>query len=666
MLKEILINTSLCLIFLLPLTAKSAEQVEHTIRSHDEVMKISQIYYGTKKKYFRILKANPNLKAERLRVGDVIIIPNPLYMSEAESPAFEHQEDSVAAAPVVIPLKKSKKVAAQVKDETTKVQNLVEIVQANNVNVAEIEKNHKIKLAEIERVYAEKLNAINTEWERKNSELLAQIQVQVAETNKWKEKFLIVSAQRKETESRLKKELDQTQRENDKFQDLLAMATKHKAKMEDDFNDKIESLENKLSKSENETNRFQEKTEVLQARLDQLKDWKDEKDKFLNRYNDLNSENKRLLAENDSLAQRKDVFVSHQLVSTQEQILKEKSRILAERLWVEKNRSVSECKIEATQITKDAPKAEELQNILASTFGAKNFFIDPSENKIILRIPKNAILGVDKPRIRQSYQVQLSKVAGYLKNYSLSKAKLESQSNPKGEVMDENNVPQEKEFVELKQSKAILEYLSDKVFIPQTEVAMGKGSTGLFTKDNDQYFDLSLTFQEPIVNPALAGIEVTENSSNLTIENFLSDIKAKVVKNNKGSAEVKNGILEIDIPHDQIFGKNEQLLQSGKTKLNEIVSLFSTSSDVGVEVLWVPGQFDRGTQTNLEASYRDLTKIKNTISNDQKSLTERVSYFNMDGRDVYRDDSNPSNDRLKKRIIFRIVPYSLGVRFAKL
>jgi hypothetical protein len=250
----------------------------------------------------------------------------------------------------------------------------------------------------------------------------------------------------------------------------------------------------------------------------------------------------------------------------------------------------------------------------------------------------------------------------HLKDLDISKVKVEGREAAEGFIKDENNDSQNKELVQLKQARSIVDYLNEKIFIPEVEVARGRGISKLMSKDKSNHFDLSITFK----NIQTENLSETKNDhvSSPLMETFLTDVKTKLSDNSQISAAIKNGSLEIDFPHEQIFSKSEKLLDSGRKKLIEIIGLFTNSSDVGIEVLWVPGQFDRGTQTNMFRSFNDLDKIKYAMNKDFNSFAKRIAYINSYGKDQYRDGhSLPTPDMLSKKIVIRVVPFSLGIRF---
>jgi hypothetical protein len=240
--------------------------------------------------------------------------------------------------------------------------------------------------------------------------------------------------------------------------------------------------------------------------------------------------------------------------------------------------------------------------------------------------------------------------------------KIEGEKDLQGSVMDENNQPTNKELVQLRQARSILEYLSDKVFVPEAEVAMGSGITSLNINSGPPHFDLSITFQDQLSTNTT--FSETQGGSSFLVESFLSDVKSKLSSSSKITAGIKNSALEIEIPHSELFGKNDNINDSGKKRIRDIMSLFSSTTDVGVEVVWVPGLFDRGTQTNIMRAFYDLNQIKSEINKDSSGIGRKIAYLNAYGKDDYRDGkTTPNAEKLDKRVIVRVVPYSLGVRY---
>lgn len=488
-----------------------------------------------------------------------------------------------------------------------------------------------------------------------------ELELRTKEARYWKEKYLQAFSRQDSMIIELKEENKSLQNENQKLERLVNISQSHLEKKEKELTRELSLVTKRSETLQTELTRNQDRYQSLSIKYDELRDWKQERHELMSRVNQLTEANKRLIHENENLSAKGDIFVKQALASDEEFILREKGRILSERLWIEKNRTVSECKVQLTPSHGEPPKTEDLLSLLTKEFGAKNFFIDPSENKVIIRIPGDSVVGVDSPRLRQRYQVSLSKIAGFMKNFAIRSAQIETHDPHKGKIINESDEHVAPELVHVKQSKTILDYLSKKVFIPQTETALGKGSLNLASKKNVKYFDLSISFEKGALGSIVQNTPSEVDSTQKLVSNLLASSKLNV-----DAAVTQDGIIELDIPRDQIFGKSDQLRPSGKAKMQKILSLFSGAMNTGVEVLWAPGHFERNETINIATALHDLDKLKTIVNQDQSSTTSRVRFYQLSGRDAFRNELNPSKDKLERRIIVRVVPSSLGIRFAKL
>jgi LysM repeat protein len=585
-----------------------ANSTVHEVAKGDQLLRISAKYYHTIKKAHKIIKANPGIDPNNLVVGETLVIPDPLENETASVPVKSVSEALHSAEPVPV-----------------------------------------------QSLYEE-------DWKAKYENLLTETEIKDKEAQYWKARYLKAFSQQDSLVSELKEEKQTLQKENENLEKLLRVARDHHEKNEVNLSKDVESLSAKLERSQIDLTRQQEKYQALNQKFEELHHWKKERQDLLAQLNTMAQSNKRLQIENENLSAKGDVFVRQTLASNEEFIQREKGRILSERLWVEKNKSASECKVVLKGQPIEAMKADDLLTFLSTQFGPKSFFIDPSENKVIIRIPGESVAGVESPRLRQKYQISLSKLAGFIKDFSVRSAKIETFDSHKGQIMDESGAMVDKDQFNLKQSKTIISYLNNKMFIPQSELAVGKGSNNIVAKKNAKYFDLSITFNKGTLESGTSDKPVDEDHSTSKLLTKLiaeSDIQV-------GSMETKDGIVELDLPRDAVFGSSNQLRSSGKTKLTKLLNLFTNTPDVGVEVLWAPGQFDRNEEQNFASAIEDLDHIRKLVETNHGAVGDRVSFYQLTGRDVFRNDPNPEKSKLNKRIILRVVPYTLGIRFATL
>jgi hypothetical protein len=343
--------------FILSDHSEAVTQIKHKVRPNDEILKISQIYYGTKKKFFKIISANPKIRPKHLRPGQILIIPNPIYFSEAESPAFQTEHNPLVLNPLEI--ENAPKI-----DILNNMKRIFQFEKTEAWKVTEHKKKLEHKKIE-SNIQLKKRSRLVVKEQNKNQNNLAQ---------QWEEKYLIHSSEKEDQHKKIKEELDQMKQENKRLQGLLSSALEYKTDLESDFNKKVEDLQETVSDAENKMERLRQKNDVLYAKIDELKEWEGERDKTFQRLNNLEAQNKKLLTENETLLAKKDVYVSQVMAASQEQVYKEKGRILAGRLWVEKNKSANDCNITTTYLRREGPKNIELKAALNSIFGKKISF----------------------------------------------------------------------------------------------------------------------------------------------------------------------------------------------------------------------------------------------------------------------------------------------------
>jgi hypothetical protein len=520
------------------------------------------------------------------------------------------------------------------------------------------EKNKKLVDEQVK-----KAQEINLRWEEKffvlEEEKKAEVTAAVKTSEEWKRKYISVQSNYDNRESELLSEKNDLQIQYNELQ-LSYQKMSELSEDEASWKEKYFELQKDYITSKENNNKIKDQKSQLQAKYDRLSNWNEEKEDLLEQLDSLKLKYSKLQKESSNQQNKNDLFVQRNLMASKEEVLKEKTKILSQRLWIEKNKDLGQCSLNIVNKTQEKPKYNQLEEIVKDVFGEKSFYFDPAENKLVIRLPGNSVYGVDSPQLNVNIKKHLSQIGKYLKNYAIDKVEFFGHSKY-NKLKSESGGVVDREFFELVQGQKLKDFMSEHLYFPQEKVMVGTGHFVLPEDKKNKYFDMAITFTKPLDYPKDRN-PATIKKSHSDLHEVTKEIYGKLSEPKYGRLFLNEKSLEIHLGRHYFFDGNN-LKSSGLSKLNTILDIFSASNDVGLEVLWVPGLLETSSDKTVKRSVAHVNKLKNYIQKSGKWPENRVNFKITDKYEVLEDAFTEYEDKINRRLIFRVVPLSVSMRY---
>jgi hypothetical protein len=248
----------------------------------------------------------------------------------------------------------------------------------------------------------------------------------------------------------------------------------------------------------------------------------------------------------------------------------------------------------------------------------------------------------------------------YLKNYAIDKVEFFGHSKY-NQLKSESGGIIDREIFELVQGQKLKEFMSEHLYFPQEKILVGTGHFVLPEDKKNKYFDMAITFTNPLDYPKDRN-PATIRKSHGDLKDLTKEIYGKLSEPKYGRLFLNEKSLEIHLGRHYFFDDNS-LKKSGINKLNTIMELFSASNDVGLEVLWVPGLLESNSKKLVSRSVADVNKLKNYIRKSGKWPENKINFKIANKYEVLKDAFNDYEDKINRRLIFRVVPLSVSMRY---
>ncbi|MBT3981021.1 MAG: LysM peptidoglycan-binding domain-containing protein [Bacteriovoracaceae bacterium] len=633
----------------------------HTVARGESLMSISNEYYGTHQKWREISAANPEIDPDALTAGTELRIP-PLKVVNGSS---SNHSRSVANTGSSSPSRKRYKrrhsdpIKTALQEVTSRLKNL----EKEEKRAAQEIINQKKAEAAKKVAEANKLERLKRlEEARKIAEAQKIEKEKIAELKKAERLKRLEEARKLATAKKLEKKRIA---DNKRFERQLTQKYKELEKEYVILKDQELNLREEIISLRGKEKKLVRSDENLTTCNSQIRN--------------LNERNKELTLKSQKLSNKNREFLDKHpyqmpgiLSYSQDQILKEKNRILTQRMWIEKNKSLDKCMINLLSpswVEEDRKVSfKKLAIFLNRTYGSDNLFIDQSNNSILINLPANSVYGSEKPKLSNVQKSNFETIGYFLGKLPLTRLHI-SGASQYGKVFGENgSVIPGNEFI-LKQTMKIEDFFVGHVGIKPSIVSTGAMSALISKKAGvKKKFTLEINLQSlpssDSEKPEDHGRKLASViSKDKSLDTVVDEIKSNLGEPSHLAVEVSGHDLEIHLGAHYIFnGKSTKLSLQGQDYIHKVLDMFSLSSDVRFQILYVPGKLHTTNYKNKYFAVKAMNSIKE-YTNDKISWSKGRIEYGFANRFHSRVPASTETQDLKNhRIIIRIIPLSIGLR----
>lgn len=366
--------------------------------------------------------------------------------------------------------------------------------------------------------------------------------------------------------------------------------------------------------------------------------------------------------ETTTISKSSPIYLPGMLSYSSEQVLKEKNRLLSQKFWVAKNKEIDKCNINVFSNLKSAKeKIEEFIYYVNETLGSSNVFIDPSTNKLTLQLSGKAVYGIKDPKVRKKFQKLLSEISQKMINLPIEGVHILGLTRLSS-VRHEDGKKISSEYYSLIQSNAIKKFfINTEGWSPKILSNGTFGSSFQAPLKSNKRFDVIITLKHFFESNKRSIASIIQEDPML--RNITDEILMKLGEPKFGSVDLNSDSLDIHMAQHYFVSKfNNQLTKEGKSKIDIIVSMFQLVADSTFQLELNPGTYAEDSKLTHIKLLNRLQSIKRYIFTKHPWIKGRVEFIVGNKYRPLVIAKTEKEDRMNKRLIFRIIPTSIHIR----
>ncbi|MBL7665385.1 MAG: LysM peptidoglycan-binding domain-containing protein [Bacteriovoracaceae bacterium] len=392
----------------------------------------------------------------------------------------------------------------------------------------------------------------------------------------------------------------------------------------------------------------------------QFSSWERDKQDLVGKMKELEGQLNSTSKQKDILEESNPLFVPSMLTYSQEQVLKEKNRILTHRFWLQKNKEVDKCILNFPENDNYSEKRfQEFVEYLNEQFGSDKVYVEFTDNKIIFQMPGRYVYGNTNPKVVKEYTPILFKISEYLNDLPVEAIHFSSFS-PFEKVETESKSSVSGLKYSLSQSMELHRYFVEDLGWSSRMLSSGSyGFQKTGEKKLEKSFDVMVKFRKKMnAERSVASIPATDK----VLQDISKEIFQKLHEPKYGSIELKADELHLELGRHYFFDEELRLTEEGKFKLKTLFEMFALATDVKYQVIWVPGSLEMNNSDNMKNALHGMDTIKDYLAQNYEWSKNRLEVLYLSRQNVRVPAETPHEDKINKRLIFKIIPLSINVR----
>jgi len=443
--------------------------------------------------------------------------------------------------------------------------------------------------------------------------------------------------ERKFASLNLKDNLVKTQQEYDELHDEFIKAKEDNISFEKKFVD-YKLLEKKLSKAK-----------------DSLEDYKQD-------ITDLSSKVSSFENQKSKIQTSHPLYLKSLLSKAHSDIIREKTRLLTERIWVEKNKNFGKCVVQINQNETKNLKAvyRDFVLYLNEQFGSENVVISQSEDKLIFKMPGKLVWGVKDPSISSGQVANLYKINNYLNQLPVKNLTIVGHSKYSA-IKDKFQKVHDGDIFILKQAIKVQDYFIKELGWNPSKVnslsagfqpdELGKGKKSF-------EFQIELHTGKDNNTRSIAAIIKKDEALSSISDDLLEDLSEPKFS----KIQINQNNIDVNLGHHYFFTSGgSSLTGSGKVYVDKLVKMFSLSSDVEFDIMWIPGRQDKDSNKNVRKSLREIASMKKYLADKYPSFLDKTNFGFSNRHHNLNEGLTYAQDKHNDRLVFRVIPIGINI-----